>query len=139
MAKYNHLLYYPFRNRSLERYDLLKPKSTFFNLLVISSLCIVWMVTIFLSTILQYVYTDVTSVDLVVFILLTVAIAVLSSLLNTFVINRLFRLYVVNVKNAFKVDYGHQFKPVGHEVEEEDSMEEMNDIELEESRMNISL
>ena len=70
MAKYNHISYYPFRNRTLERYDLLKPKSTFFNLLLISSLCIVWMSTIFLSSILQYVYTDVTSIDLIVFIIL---------------------------------------------------------------------
>jgi hypothetical protein len=52
MAKYNHIIYYPFRDRTFEKYDLLKPKSTFFVLLVVTSLCIVWMITIFLSSVL---------------------------------------------------------------------------------------
>ena len=52
MSKYNHLAFYPFRNRDTEKYDLLKPKSTFFNLLTISGIATVWMVAIFISTVL---------------------------------------------------------------------------------------
>ena len=52
MAKYNHLIYYPFRDKIFEKYDLLKPKSTFFNLLIVSTVCVCWMITIFLSSLL---------------------------------------------------------------------------------------
>jgi len=53
LAKYNHLIYYPFRNRVIEKYDLLKPKATFFNLLAVVAVCVCWMISIFFSTILQ--------------------------------------------------------------------------------------
>ena len=36
MAKYNHLVHYPFRDRTSDKIDLLKPKSTFFNLIVVT-------------------------------------------------------------------------------------------------------
>lgn len=62
-----------------------------------------------------------------VFAGLTVAIAVISSLLNLVATNRLFRVYLLNLKNAFKVDYGVQFLDVAAglgEYEPEDSDEE---------------
>lgn len=36
MAKYNHIIHYPFRDRTSDKVDLLKPKSTFFNLIVVT-------------------------------------------------------------------------------------------------------
>lgn len=52
MAKYDHLVYYPFRNRVADKIDLLKPKSTFYVMLVICSLCICWISTILLVSLL---------------------------------------------------------------------------------------
>ena len=107
MAKYNHLIYYPFRDRISDKIDLLKPKGNFFNLIVITSLCVVWMCTIFLSAILEFTYSDVTKLGFMTFVGLTIAIAVIATLVNMVAINRLFRLYTINIKNAFKVDYGN--------------------------------
>lgn len=36
MAKYNHIIHYPFRDRIADKIDLLKPKSTFFNLILVT-------------------------------------------------------------------------------------------------------
>jgi hypothetical protein len=52
IAKYDHIVYYPFRDKIMEQYDLLKPKTTFYTLLVICTCCIAWMTTIFLTAIL---------------------------------------------------------------------------------------
>ena len=109
LAKYDHLVYYPFRDNLSDTYNLLKPKTTFYALLIVCTACIAWMATIFLSAILQNVYSDITTVQLVVFIVLTVAIAIISSLLNMFATNRLFRVYLLNMKAAFKVHYGNDF------------------------------
>ena len=59
--------------------------------------------------------------------MITLGIALLSSIFTTITINRLFRLYTINMKNAFKVDYGMHFTPIdkfekldiSYEVEEE--------------------
>lgn len=110
MSKYNHLIYYPFRDKIFEKYDLLKPKSTFFILLFISTVCVCWMITIFLSSVLQNKYSDISKVSVSMFIALTLAIAVISTLINLIIINRLFRLYTITIKNAFKVDYGHKYR-----------------------------
>ena len=59
MAKYNHLVYYSFRDRTKDKYDLLKPKMTFYSLLVITSCCISWMSTIFVTAaIIQHSFGD---------------------------------------------------------------------------------
>jgi hypothetical protein len=55
------------------------------------------------------VYTNVSALPLATFAELTVLIALVSSLINVLQINRLFRLYAINVKSAFKIDYGHKF------------------------------
>ena len=52
IAKYDHMAFYPFRDKVLEQYDLLKPKTSFYTLLVICTCCVAWMTTIFLSAIL---------------------------------------------------------------------------------------
>jgi len=109
MARYNHILHYPFRNRVSDKVDLLKPKSTFFNLIFVNSVCVAWTCTIFLSAILQSVYTNVSAIPLMTYAALTVLIGLVSSFINVFQINRLFRLYAINVKHAFKVDYGHKY------------------------------
>lgn len=127
IAKYDHLLYYPFRDKLLEQYDLLKPKTTFYTLLVITSCCIAWMITIFLTAILQSSYSNVTLIPNGVFAGLTVAIAIISSLMNLIPTNRLFSVYLLNVKNAFKVDYGVKYLNVDEglkEYEPENSDEE---------------
>lgn len=97
MAKYNHILHYPFRNRLTEKYDLLKPKTTFFTLLLISSLCIVWMSTILLSSIIQKAYSNITSIDLLVFILFTIGIGLVSSVLNMLSIKKIYSIYTKSV------------------------------------------
>jgi len=48
LKKYDHLVYYPFRNRRSDRLDLLKPKSTFYVMLVVCSLCICWISSVIL-------------------------------------------------------------------------------------------
>lgn len=127
IAKYDHIIYFPFRDRLLEQYDLLKPKTSFYTLLVICTCCVAWMTTIFLSAILQNVYTNISTVPLSTFIGLTVAIAIISALLNIIATNCLFRIYLLTLKGAFRVDYGHQYKEVESAMKEyqpEDSDEE---------------
>lgn len=127
VAKYDHIVFYPFREKALEKYDLLKPKTTFYTLLFICSCCIAWMTTIFLTALLQSTYSDVTLIPAGTFVGLTVAIAVIASLLNLVATNRLFRIYLFNVKNAFKVDYGLRFADLGQalrDYEPENSEEE---------------
>ncbi len=109
VAKYDHLVFYPFREKALEKYDLLKPKTSFYTLLFISTCCIAWMTTIFLTAILQSTYSNVTLIPISTFFGLTIAIAIISSILNLISTNRLFRIYLYNVKNAFKIDYGLKF------------------------------
>lgn len=106
LSKYDHVLYYPFRDRTSDNFNLLKPKPTFYTLLVVTSCCIAWMTTILLSAILQNVYTDILTVPLTVFIGVTVVISIISSVLNIICINRLFRIYLMNIKAAFRIDYG---------------------------------
>ena len=66
---------------------------------------------------------------MVVFIILTVAIAVISSLINMFATNRLFRVYLLNMKAAFKVHYGNDFVSAHENLKE---YEPENEIEQEE-------
>lgn len=46
IKKYDHIVYYPFRSRYSYKIDLLKPKSTFFVMLIVCSLCICWISTV---------------------------------------------------------------------------------------------
>lgn len=109
MATYDHIVFFPFRNKIEDEYDLLRPKIQFYNMLILTSCIISWMVTIFLSSILSQTYSDIALIEVGVFVGITVAIALISSLLNVIAINRLYALYILNVKGAFKVDYGHEF------------------------------
>ena len=52
MAKYNFIVYYPFRNRALSEIDLLKPKPSFFAMLSITSLCVAWICSILLVSLI---------------------------------------------------------------------------------------
>jgi hypothetical protein len=61
--------------------------------------------------------------------LLTVAIAVISSILNIIATNRLFRVYLLTIKGAFKVHYGNQFVSAHENLKE---YEPANEIEMEE-------
>ena len=98
MSKYNHIIYYPFRDKITEKYDLLKPKSTFFNLLVVSSMCVTWMITIFISSLLQQSYSDVSTINWAVFVMVTFAVAIIASIINLIIVNRLFRLYTITTE-----------------------------------------
>jgi hypothetical protein len=111
MSRYDHLVFFPFRNRVEEFYNLLRPKLSFYNMLILTSCTISWMVTIFLASILSATYNNISTVDLGVFIGVTIVIALISSILNWIAINRLHDLYVVNIKGAFKVYYDHEFVP----------------------------
>jgi len=85
------------------------------------------MTTIFLSAILSSAYSNVTLIPIGTFAGLTVAISIISSILNIISTNRLFRIYLINVKAAFKVDYGHQFLNIEkglHDYEPENTDEE---------------
>ena len=127
ISKYDHIIFYPFRDKVLEQYDLLKPKTSFYTLLVVCTCCIAWMTTIFLSAILQSSYSDVTLIPLSTFIGLTIAISIISAILNVIATNRLFRIYLITVKGAFKIDYGLKFQSAHQglkEFEPENSDEE---------------
>ena len=63
-------------------------------------------------------YSNIATVPLITFILLTVAIAIISALLNIIATNRLFRIYLLTLKASFRVDYGHEYKAVAEEVRE---------------------
>lgn len=142
IAKYDHLLYFPFRDRVLEKYDLLKPKTTFYTLLFICTCCIAWMTTIFLTAILQSSYSNISLIPVGTFVGLTIAIAIISSFLNLIATNRLFRIYLLNLKNAFKVDYGHKFVDMNQglkEYEPENSIEEEELFKHQESLANLEI
>lgn len=59
LEKYDHLIYYPFRNRTVDKIDLLKPKSTFYVMLVVCSLTVCWISTVLLLSSLQLFYSDI--------------------------------------------------------------------------------
>jgi hypothetical protein len=87
------------------------------------------MTTIFLSAIIQQVYSDITTVPLGVFIGLTIVICLVSSILNFIATNRLFNVYLVTMKAAFKVNYGKEFVDAHQNLGE---YEPNNEIEKEE-------
>ncbi len=101
MAKYNFLMYYPCKDRIADRYDLVKPKGTFFNFLALIAFCIVWMMSICFSSILDTLSSDVTTVSNTVYYALIAGVAVVSSPIIMVCIGRLYRLYVINMKKAF--------------------------------------
>jgi hypothetical protein len=109
MAMYDHILFLPFRNRIEECYDLLRPKLSFFNMLLLTSCTVVWMVTVLLASVLSSAYLDISTIQLGVFIAVTVGISIISSILNYLAINRLVALYMINIKGAFQIHYGHEF------------------------------
>jgi hypothetical protein len=53
MAKYDHLVYYPFRTRMLDKIELLRPKPSFHAMLDVASICISWTSTILLVSLIQ--------------------------------------------------------------------------------------
>ena len=89
MAKYNHVAHYPFRDKVADKVDLLKPKSTFFNLIFVTQLCVVWMITILLSAALKSVIADVSTVAVGTFVGLSIVIGLIATALNMLQINRL--------------------------------------------------
>lgn len=52
IEKYDHLVYWPFEDKIKENYDLLKPKGSFFTLILVVTLATVWMLTVFLTFII---------------------------------------------------------------------------------------
>lgn len=56
MAKYDHLVYYPFRTRMLDKIELLRPKPSFYAMLDVASICISWISTILLVSLIQELY-----------------------------------------------------------------------------------
>lgn len=71
------------------------------------------MTTIFITAaLIQHTFGDNTdTISNGTYLGITVFIAVISSILNLLCINRLFHIYVLNVKGAFRVHYGHSFLP----------------------------
>jgi len=118
MAKYNHLLHYPFRDRALDKCDLLKPKATFYFLAVVCAVSTVWMVAIFATGILESATDGVSSIAFGVYAGVTLCIALVSTGIILVAINRLFRLYEISIKNAFKVHYGADFVPLDEGLQE---------------------
>lgn len=93
LQKYDHLVYYPFRNRTLDRIELLRPKPTFFAMLDIASVCISWIATVLMVSLIQNVYSDISKISLMEYGMYIGCIGVITSLLSLLVINRFFRLY----------------------------------------------
>jgi hypothetical protein len=118
MAKYNQLMYYPFRNRIYDKIDLLKPKSSFYIMMFVCSLCIVWMSTVLLASLFQLFVEDISTVSWSAFVLLGLAISAVSSLLSLLAMNRFYRLYLLNIKNSFKIDYGARWLKIQHGIQE---------------------
>lgn len=84
-------------------------------------------------------YSDITTVELIVFILLTVLIAVVSGLLNIIATNRLFRVYLLNMKAAFKVHYGNQFVEAQQNLKEYEPDNEIEQEELLKKQQHLTL
>lgn len=101
MNKYNHMGYYFFRDKLSDHYDLLKPTISFYNLLNILAVATVWMITIFISTILQHNYADISQIPVGTFVGLVIVIGLISSAFIILVTNRLFKMYNVTIKGAF--------------------------------------
>jgi hypothetical protein len=130
MARYDHLVFFPFRNRVEEFYDLLRPKLSFYNMLILTSCTISWMVTIFLASLMSATYSDIAKIEIGTFIGVTIAISIVSSILNWIAINRLHDLYVVNIKGAFKVYYDSEFVAHGDQDQIEYQPEDQDEEDL---------
>jgi hypothetical protein len=130
MSRYDHLVFFPFRNRVEEFYDLLRPKLSFYNMLVLTSCTISWMVTIFLASLLSATYSNIATIELGVFIAVTIAISLISSILNWASINRLHNLYIINIKGAFKVYYNSEFVTHGEQDQQEYQPEDQDEQDL---------
>lgn len=129
--KYDHLIYYPFRNRTLDKVDLLKPKSTFFITLIFTSITISWVTTVLVISFVQLSVEDIDKLTFFDYGIFTLGVACISSILSMLAINRLFRMYTLSIKSAFKVDYGHNYLKIEqggmieYEPEDDDELEEI--------------
>ena len=99
----------PFRSRTLDKIELLRPKPSFYAMLAVASICISWICTILVMSWIQYHYKDISEVSFTEYALYTLLITGVTSLLSILAVNRFFALYELNIKNAFKQDYGKKF------------------------------
>ena len=53
LDRYNHLVFYPFRNRALEDFNLLRPRTSFFVFIQIAGLTILWIIAVFITGAVQ--------------------------------------------------------------------------------------
>lgn len=86
MAKYDHLVYYPFRSKLKESYDLLKPKGSFFTLILTVTLATVWMLTVFITFILSSGSSNISEMSIGSFVGVAIAIAIMAAVINFFAI-----------------------------------------------------
>lgn len=56
MQRYDSIAWYPFRDRMMEKIDLLRPWFSFYVMLTVATLCIDWISTILLSALIQTLY-----------------------------------------------------------------------------------
>ena len=126
------MVYWPFRKRFLDKIELLNPKATFYAMLYVATLCFCWIGSILMISLLEIVYTDVTTITLTTYILATCVVGLFASVFSLIVINRFFRLYELNMKGAFKVDFQQDFVKLDQGLEDYNPD---NDEELEEIRM----
>jgi len=127
IEKYDHLVHLPFRDRVKDNYNLLKPKGSFFTLILVMTLATVWMLTVFLTFILQSSTDNVASLPMANYVGIAIGIAIVASIINFFTIKALFKLYVKNIRHAFKVHYDSEYANVDQNMKEyspEDSEEE---------------
>lgn len=69
-------------------------------------------------------------IPLGVFVALTLLIALISSFLNIIATNRLHRIYLINIKSAFKVNYGNEYVDVHSNLKEYEPADEKEQQEL---------
>lgn len=112
------MVYLPFKDRIKANYDLLKPKGTFFTLILVMTLAVVWMLTVFLVFILQSIANDISNLPIVLYIGIAIIVAVLASIINFFLIEALFKLYVKNIRHAFKVQYDSEYAGIEKNLKE---------------------
>jgi hypothetical protein len=102
LDRYNHLVYFPFRKTSLEEFNLLRPKTTYFSFINVSGIIILWIVSVFIAGATQGGGLTIGSG-----FGLGVLVALLTSLIVTIYTHFFFSLYKTNIRRSFEA--GRQY------------------------------
>ncbi|PCI27212.1 hypothetical protein COB52_05125 [Candidatus Kaiserbacteria bacterium] len=114
LDRYNHLMFFPFRNRALEEFNLLRPRTSFFVFIQIAGLTILWIIAVFLTGAVQ---GDGLSIG--AGFGYGVIVALLASGLVYLFTHYFYKLFLMDVRRAFDVGRELQMKRhADNEIEE---------------------